>query len=470
MRYTPARVMEAANAAFRRIPKAEVQALLARRHALAVKYGMCMFTDRGEPRVIDLQLRPWVIDSAQRRFFYQACLLLRQALAQVMPMYLGDDRVRRVVPLFPKEHDWLMEVNLRRVQEPQTVLDRLDATATFAVPDWRESFWFLEPNSVGVGGVHYIPATCALSAHWILPTLRRHLPGPRFADPDDARELLLKMMLRHARRIGRRLRRIALIEDRSAAGGTDEFGPLARYYSRRGLAAAVADPREVVVQRDEITVEGRPVDLLYRDSEIEEMLEMTRRGRERALDGMKEAFIRNRVISSIAGEFDHKSAWELFTSPEFARHFTFRQKRLFREHVLWTRLLWERETTDPRGRPVDLARYARRHRETLTLKPNRAYGGEGVHFGHELTQPAWERHLERALKRPGTHVIQQEAPVHAELFPVAEKDGSIRLEPYYCVTGFAATPDGVAVLGRSSKEAVVNVSRKGGLIAIWRLG
>jgi hypothetical protein len=93
-----------------------------------------------------------------------------------------------------------------------------------------------------------------------------------------------------------------------------------------------------------------------------------------------------------------------------------------------------------------------------------------VIFGHEVTQAVWEWHLERALRRPYTHVLQQRAQVRAELFPAARPDGSIRLEPYYAVTGFAATRDGLAILGRSSKEAVVNVSRKGGLIAIWRLG
>ena len=138
--------------------------------------------------------------------------------------------------------------------------------------------------------------------------------------------------------------------------------------------------------------------------------------------------------------------------------------------MLWTRLIYERDTTAPNGRPVDLLRYARRHRESLTVKPNRMYGGEGVYFGHELSQAAWEGYLEKALKRPGNFVVQQAAQVRAEIFPVAQKDGSVRLEPYYCVTGFAATPDGLAVLGRSSKEAVVNVSRRGGLIAIWCLG
>ena len=67
-------------------------------------------------------------------------------------------------------------------------------------------------------------------------------------------------------------------------------------------------------------------------------------------------------------------------------------------------------------------------------------------------------------------MVQQATQVRAELFPVADRSGKVRLEPYYAVTGFAATRDGLAVLGRSSKESVVNVSRQGGLIAIWQLG
>ncbi len=470
MRYTPMRAMEAVNAAFLRIPKTPIQAFLAKKEKLSVKHGMSMFTPRGKARVIDVQLRPWSLDQSQRRFFHRTCLLLRSALSRLMPLYLADPKVRQVLPLEPKEHEWMVEANAQGLQRPQTVVDRLDTTATFAVSDWKENFWFLEPNSVGIGGVHYIPATCRLTEEWILPALRKELPDLKLVFPDDIRQLLMKTLHRHASAIGRRLGRVALIEDQSVNGGTDEFTAVARYFNRHGLTAMTADPRDLVVRGEEITVRGKPVDLFYRDSGITEILEMAGKKGERAIAGIKEAFLRNQVISSIAGEFDHKSAWELFTNPEFARYFTLRQRRLFRRHVLWTRLIWPRNTTSSTGKPVDLIAHIRRHRESLVLKPNRAYGGEGVVFGHQVTQVAWEKELERALKRPFTYVIQQAAQVRAELFPVAFKDGSVRLEPYYAVTGFAATRDGLAVLGRASKEAVVNVSRRGGLIAIWRLG
>jgi len=468
-RYTPLRAMEAINAAFLQIPREEVRRMLERREALCVKHGMSMFTSKGKPRAIDVQLRPWMLDAVQKRFFHRACRLLRSALARVMPLYLSDPAVRRVLPLEPQEHEWMLQANSAGVQRPQAVLDRLDSTATFACTDWRDNFWFLEPNSVGIGGVHYIQATCELTNEWVIPALRRVLPDLRFVFPDDIRQILFKLMVRHARATGRRLRRVALLEDQSVSEGTDEFSSVARQFNLWGLKAVTADPREITLRRGELTVRSKPVDLFYRDTEITEMFEMTGKKSPRLLSGLREAFVRNQVISSIAGEFDHKSAWELFTNPEFARRFTLRQKNLFRKHILWTRLLWERKTTDRQGRNVDLFSYARRNRENLVIKPNRMYGGEGVVFGHQATQKAWEQRLDQAARRPSTHVVQQATQVRAELFPVASRDGRVRLEPFYAVTGFAATRDGLAVLGRSSKEAVVNVSRKGGLIAVWSL-
>ncbi len=466
MRYTPALAMEAINAAFLRLPKPKVQELLHRQRALSIKHGLSMFTSQGKVRVIAVQLRPWVVDDLQRRYFHRHCLILRGALSRLLPMYLANPKVRQVVPLAPEEHAWLMEANRHGVQRPQPVMDRIDATATFAAPDWKD-FWFLEPNSVGIGGIHYIPATCALTAEWILPTLKRQLPGLRLTLQDDIRELLLKLLIRHAKAIGRRLKRVALVEDRSEASGTDEFPWIARYLKRRGLEAVVVDPRQIRLKVGEFVAKDKKVDLLYRDTEITELLQMKRRAP--MLPLLKEAFLRNQVISSIAGEFDHKSTWELFTNPEFGRYFTPPQRRLFKAHVLWTRLLWERKTTDWQGKRVNLTSFIRRNQEALLIKPNRAYGGEGVVFGHQVTRAAWERELAHALKRPFTHVVQRSAQVRAELFPVAYPDGSVTLEPTYAVTGFAASPDGIAFLGRASQEAVVNVSRKGGLIAIWRL-
>lgn len=466
MRMTPFRAMEAVNALFARLPRGEVKRLLDRREMLSLKHGMFMNSSLGERKIIPIQLRPWVFSAQQKRFFHRTVLLLGSALDRLLPLYLQNEAVRRILPLEPKEREWITRANQPRLQSPRPVLDRIDATATFTPADWRENFWFLEPNSVGIGGVHYIPGTCGVGGDWVGPVLKKHLPALRLRFPDDIRELMRRMFLAHARALGGKLRRVVLIEDQSEPGGTEEFPQVARFLKRHGMDALVADPGAVVLRRGALVVRGKPVDLVYRDTELRDLVRMA----PRRVAGVREAFHRNRVISALAGDLDHKSTWELFTNPEFSKHFTLSQRRLFREHVLWTRLIFPRKTTDPKGKRVELTAFLRRHREKLTIKPNRAYGGEGVLFGHAATQAAWEKEIACALRAPGTHVVQQTVSVRSELFPVADAAGRVRLTPFYAVTGFAATRDGIAILGRSSREQVVNVSRRGGLIPVWALG
>lgn len=459
--------MAAINGAFERLPARQAAAFRRRYDPVARKHQMVMYTDHGAERVIDAQYRPWLVTDAQRRFFHRACLTLKSALARVLPLYLVNPRVRQVVPLEPDEDAWFWQVLGGVPQTPQTVFDRLDSTATFAHDRWASEFWFLEPNAVGIGGVHYIPATYHTVHALVDPWLQRTFPTLRTGPMDDIRDLLLETMRAHARAIGRRRCHVAFLEDQSERSGTAEFEHVADYFRRRGVRAVTADPRHLRLRRGEIHAKDFPVDVFYRDTEVTEFLEMAREGV--PIDVVREAFRRNQVVSSMAGDFDHKSAWELFTNPVFSRYFTPAQRALFARHVLWTRLLWERRTTDPRGQPVDLPTYARRHRTRLVLKPNREYGGEGVTFGHATTQAAWERALAAALRQPGTTVIQHTARVHTERFPQIDARGRVTFTPLYAVTGFAATPRGLAILGRSSQRAVVNVSRGGGLIAVQRV-
>ena len=95
------------------------------------------------------------------------------------------------------------------------------------------------------------------------------------------------------------------------------------------------------------------------------------------MEVLKQAFVNNQVISSIAGELDHKSGFEVFTNPDFAGFFSPAERSMFRKYLPWTRLIRERRTTDKAGRPIDLVPYAIKNREQLILKPSRAYGGRG---------------------------------------------------------------------------------------------
>jgi hypothetical protein len=207
------------------------------------------------------------------------------------------------------------------------------------------------------------------------------------------------------------------------------------------------------------------VDFLYRDSELDEFVDMERGGRR--LTGVRAAVREGRLLSSLAWELDQKSAWEIFTDARYQRHFSPAQRRLFRAHVLWTRLVRQERVSDPQGRIVDLPAFIRRHRERLVLKPNALFGGEGVVLGSTVSQRAWEQALHTALRGRERYVVQQRARIPTDTFPML-RQGRVRFTERCVVSGFYFTSAGIGLVGRFSGQPVVNVSRGGGLIsALW---
>jgi uncharacterized circularly permuted ATP-grasp superfamily protein len=120
----------------------------------------------------------------------------------------------------------------------------------------------------------------------------------------------------------------------------------------------------------------------------------------------------------------------------------------------------------PDGQQDDLLDYVRRERETLVLKPNRAYGGTGVLIGHALTGPEWDSAIELALAVGERWVVQQLTSIPVNEFPVIGPDGAVHVEPFYTVMGFAPSKYGLAILGRASQKQVVNVAQRGGMCAV----
>ena len=51
-------------------------------------------------------------------------------------------------------------------------------------------------------------------------------------------------------------------------------------------------------------------------------------------------------------------------------------------------------------------------------------------------------------------------------FPVVDADGTVHVEPFYTVMGFAPTKYGLAILGRASQKQVVNVAQRGGMCGV----
>ena len=425
----------------------------------------------GAQEPVRLMLRPLLVMQEQLSYVHHVCLQLIEALKRLPDLYLQDERIRKIVAITPEEERWFCDTWTKDHSRFNSIYGRLDAVCDFTGANWQDSLHFMEPNLTGVGGIHYAPVAEQLVMRDVLPTLLAHDPYLVVDLPRDQRDLFVQVLIDHARAIGRDSCQLCFVEPKYVPEGPPEQSVLSQFLSRRhGLTIAHADPRELRVEGEEAFHEDVLIDVVYRDYELRELIELEKEiGR--PLEAMRLLFRQNRVVSSIAGDFDHKSAFEILTDPELGeRYFGADDRRLFRRHVLWTRLLADRHTTLPHDKEGDLLDYARKNRELLVLKPNRAYGGTGVMLGAATDQPEWEQALQKSVLTaddPEQCWVVQTAtrlPVHE--FPVVGPDGRVFGEPFYAVMGFAATENGLATVCRVSQKQVVNVAQRGGLAAV----
>jgi hypothetical protein len=226
-----------------------------------------------------------------------------------------------------------------------------------------------------------------------------------------------------------------------------------------------ADPQELTIEDNEVCFEGMPIDIVYRDYTVMDLLALEQEGHN--IEPVRRLFRENRVVSSIAAELDQKACWEVLTDRYLAqKYFSAEERQVFRRHILWTRVMSDRSTLLPDGHDGELLSYVRRERETLVLKPNRSYGGEGVLIGLAASESEWEQAIDGALRSERSWVVQQLASIPVSEFPVVDDDGRVHMEPFYLVMGFAPTRHGVAIMARASQKHVVNVAQRGGLCAV----
>jgi carboxypeptidase Taq len=430
-----------------------------------------IYEHEGVQEPVRLMLRPLLVMQEQLSYVHHVCLQLIEALKRLPDLYLADERIRKIVAITPEEEHWFRDTWTKDHSRFNSIYGRLDAVCDFTGANWQDSLHFMEPNLTGVGGIHYAPVAEQLVMRDVLPTLLAHDPDLVVELPRDQRDLFVQVLIDHARAIGRESCQLCFVEPKYVAEGPPEQSVLSQFLSQRhGLTVAHADPRELRVEGEEAFYEDVRIDVVYRDYELRELVELEREiGR--PLEAMRLLFRQNRVVSSIVGDFDHKSAFEILTDPELGeRYFGADDRRLFRRHVLWTRLLGDRRTTLPHDRQGDLLDYARKNRELLVLKPNRAYGGTGVMLGAATDQPEWEQALENAVLGADdpeqSWVVQTATRVPVHEFPVVGTDGRVFGEPFYAVMGFAATENGLGTICRVSQKQVVNVAQRGGLAAV----
>ena len=429
----------------------------------AAREGIVIYADPTTLQPVRIQRVPWLLTRAQARYLHMFGVRLRRALNRLLRTYFDDPAVQAVLPLSEDERAWLSALFPKGFPEPMPVFERVDTNLGVEDPHWAGNLRVLEWNSVGVGCLHFMPVANQLIADQVLPVLRETLAPASCRLSADPRVLLARLLRAHAAAIGRQTCVVAFVERREASpGGADEMLRLSEFLKVQGFQAVYVDPRELEVRNGEVVCHDLVVDLIYRDFMLNEIVSIERHGGQ--VHAIKHAFQRNQVVSALTGEFDHKSLLEFCSNPEFSRYFTPAQRRALATIAPWTRLMRERKTTAAAGEDVDLPAYARANRERLILKPNRSYGGQDVVIGPDATQAVWEEAIGRAMAHPDTWVVQAFIPLPCVPFP---DPVSRELGDEFVTVGFIATPDGIAFVGRSSRERIVNISRGGSLVPIF---
>jgi len=451
--------------AFYKIPEPALIALLHSMRAESVARHLIYLRD-GELDTIRVLPCPITVLPDQLAYIHYVSLTIQNALKRLPELYMQDFAVRDLLRISPEEEDWLWRCWGPSQREHNPIFGRLDAMIDFISPMWKDSLRFLEPNMSGIGGLHLVPTAERIVADLVLPVLQAEDNQLRLEIGQDIRELLMQEVLDHMEAIGRPARSVCFVEPKYAGSGPDEQEALIQYFhDRYGMKVTHADPAELTLRNEEVYYKDDQVDLVYRDYPVSDLIDLARQGVD--VEPMRLLFRQNRIISSIAAELDQKSCWEVLTDPQFTqRYFSPDERQIFRRHILWTRLLSDRGTHLPDGRIAGLLDYVRQEHESLVLKPNRCFGGEGVVIGHGLTRSEWEAALDRALADKEGWVVQQLASIPVSEFPVLGPDGQIHVEPFYTVMGFAPTKYGVAILGRASQKQVVNVAQRGGMCAV----
>lgn len=451
--------------AFHKIDEIALAAMIEQIRLESLKNHVVYLRD-GQPDAINVMACPLTVLPDQVAYIHYVTLTIHNALKRLVELYMQDFAVRDILRLPPEEEQWLWECWTPAHRENNPVFGRHDAVIDFTSPMWKDSLRYVEPNMGGIGGLHLVPSVERILERVVFPVVRAHDAELQLAIGPDIRELLMQEILEHLESVGRRAINVCFIDPKYSGSGIDEQEDVARYYHERyGLRVMHADPAELTKEGSEVLYNGQVIDLAYRDYAVCDLLELEKQGAN--IGPMRTLFRQNRVMSSITADLDQKSCWEVFTDPQFTqKYFNADERQVFRRHILWTRLLGERRTLLPDGQTGDLLPYVRREQETLVLKPNRGFGGQGVLLGSAVSPAQWQAAVDAALADSNRWVVQQLASLPVNEFPVVGPEGKLHVEPFYTVMGFAPSKYGLAILGRASQKHVVNVAQRGGMCAV----
>ncbi|MEU5881900.1 hypothetical protein [Spirillospora sp. NPDC047279] len=251
---------------------------------------------------------------------------------------------------------------------------------------------------------------------------------------------------------------VALLEGPGALAGCHSWRVLQDQMRWLGLDFHIGEVTELSERRGRLCLRGRPIDVVYRGFEADQLAgdpdavryaELVFRAHEEG-----RAVLWTPLESNI---FCEKTCMALMSEPAARERFTTRERELIDRVLPWTRVL-DAGTFD---RDPDLVDECRRRHRSLIVKPNGRYGGYGVVPGWKVAERDWLPLL-RAKAVDGCVVQERVVPrPETVLDPVT---GAERI--WNAVYGFFYTPLGHAGLEArtlpAGESAVIGISGNAG--------
>ncbi len=348
-------------------------------------------------------LRPRFLVPGQYRFCQERAAIVLSAFARAHARALEDRDFRQQFNLDDWEESLLERDPMARAPSPTARLDAFFVSA-------EHGLRFTEYNAETPAGSAYVDVLTEVFDG--LPVMREFLRRYQLRPLPVRAQTMHALLGAHQRLNGRRdLPHIGILDWRDVPTWS-EFVLFEHYFQAQGIPCVLADPREVEYRDGRLMAGDFHITVVYKRVLLSELV-----GR----CGMDHPIVRAvsdgaaLMVNSFACKLLHKKASLAVLSDERNAHmFNDAQRAAIDAHIPWTRVVQDRRTVLD-GSEIDLLEYVARHREQFVLKPNDAYGGEGIVLGWDSDADAWREGLAGALRSP--HIVQRRITIPTAPYP-----------------------------------------------------
>lgn len=378
----------------------------------------------------------------------------------------AEHDLRKIFPLHPRTAQWMKRFHRPR-RAPDDLFIRLDVGIQNDPNSGKRSLRLFENNSLALAGIYNHTIGAELLEQYVAPLVKNARTTPKISAGPNLIDLTTNWINRRRKTLHVRAPsgRLFILDDPNFIETGSEFWLLKNEFFTRGIPTLHGHIGDLDFQFGRPSMRGVPIDGVWRDLAYQE-LDLPRT--HAAAAAFFHLLQYDQMLHGFGSEFVEKGLLECFTNPDFHDLFSAEAWRFLQRVVPWTRVLWDRKTTDPNGAVINLGTYIHNERERLVIKPNRDFGGRGVLLGPTATVSQWDAAIERAMRESSRWVVQQYITMDPREM-IFLQDGQIVAAPCFAAFGLFYAYDALGLHARMSRSRIVNVASGGALASVFLL-